>query len=185
MCDRHIRNLRAHGYAVPKRDWSLSDRLHDVGWSVTAAGCWEWNGKRNEHGYGKFTATRLGYRDARAHRVIYRDLYGYPLADDEALRHVACDNPPCVNPAHLQPGSHADNMADMRGRGRYLMAAALCRNKRHDITKPGALYPLGSTHRCVQCRKETIKRENDARKEKKLAWERAKRAASRAARQGR
>jgi hypothetical protein len=77
-------------------------------------GCWLWLGGKNESGYGSLNWK--GKQSQRAHRISYQIHVG-PLLADDVLRH-SCDNPPCVNPAHLQPGTHADNMHDKIRRGR-------------------------------------------------------------------
>lgn len=78
--------------------------------------CWIWKGTVNRHGYGRVAV--LHHTGAFvAHRVAYEICTGEILTPEQVLMHT-CDNPSCVNPDHLQPGTQADNMADMRSKGR-------------------------------------------------------------------
>lgn len=81
-------------------------------YTVTGSGCWEWSGTRNEYGYG--TLSVAGKRTL-AHRWFWDRLCS-PAGDSHVLHR--CDNPPCVNPAHLFLGTHTDNLRDMWAKGR-------------------------------------------------------------------
>lgn len=75
--------------------------------------CWLWNGSTNGQGYGSFwDGTRL----VGAHRWAYQEYVG-SIPDGAFVMHI-CDVSMCVNPEHLTTGSHIDNMADMRAKGR-------------------------------------------------------------------
>lgn len=88
---------------------------------VTDSGCHEFNGCRNEHGYG---AMRGGDgRTVLAHRLAW-ELANGPVPEDMCVCH-RCDNPPCCNLDHLFLGTHADNMRDRDAKGRTLRGAAL------------------------------------------------------------
>lgn len=54
------------------------------------------------------------------HRIAYIQHHGLSLEDikDKVVMH-SCDNPPCINPAHLKLGTQADNMSDMTVKGRH------------------------------------------------------------------
>ena len=76
-------------------------------------GCWLWTGARNKAGYG---LARKDGRWHRAHRVVYELVIG-PIPIGMNLMHT-CDNPPCVNPDHLRPGTQRENLEDMTRKGR-------------------------------------------------------------------
>ena len=78
--------------------------------AVTETGCWIWLGAWNHAGYG--TLSRKG----SAHRFFYQHHKG-PIPEGLLIRHK-CDTPACVNPDHLEPGTHKDNSNDRIVRGR-------------------------------------------------------------------
>lgn len=89
---------------LPQRFWNNVKEVE--------SGCWEWQAGRMKDGYGKVFLG--GYW--LAHRLAYTALVG-PIPDGLSVLHH-CDNPPCVNPAHLFPGTQADNMRDCSAKNR-------------------------------------------------------------------
>lgn len=86
------------------------------------SGCWLWTGAVNRAGYGMFhvrhdTGANKSYA-ALAHRFSFELHTGKKLGGLCALHR--CDNPACVNPDHIYPGTPADNVADMDQRGRRI-----------------------------------------------------------------
>jgi hypothetical protein len=77
--------------------------------------CWEWTGGRGGPlPYGRFWPTK--HRPMLAHRYSY-ELHNGPIPPGMMVCH-SCDNPPCVNPAHLWLGTGHDNQRDRTAKGR-------------------------------------------------------------------
>jgi hypothetical protein len=117
LCHLHYERVRRLGSVadprptVTQRFWNQVLKLPN--------GCWVWQGytPRAPNNYGRFRV------DATTFKTVHRfswELANGPVPDGLYVLHH-CDNPPCVNPAHLYVGTQQDNVSDRerRGRGRY------------------------------------------------------------------
>ena len=107
-----------------KRFWSKVNKDGPVHpYDPKLSKCWLWTACRDKNGYGAFglvTRGRLPTQRIRkswlAHRICYFIRVGFP--EKPELRH-SCDNPSCVNPLHLIPSTHGENMQDMAIKKRH------------------------------------------------------------------
>jgi len=99
-------------------------------------GCHEWQAGLTRAGYGQF---RVDGKVMKSHRVSWLLHHG-EIADGMFVCHH-CDNPKCVNPDHLFLGSHDDNMADMRSKGRGVVPSGEWRAIRPESVLRGENAP--------------------------------------------
>lgn len=85
------------------------------------AGCWEWRGPLTPGGYGHARLADSA-RPHTAHRVSYMYTKG-EIPEGMVILH-RCDNPRCVNPEHLRPGTQKENLEDMTNKGRRVAKGA-------------------------------------------------------------
>lgn len=98
------------------------------------SGCWLWLGYTNAAGYG--IHSRLKKR-TYAHRRAWELMRG-SISGETMVCH-RCDTPACVNPEHLFLGSHSDNMADMRAKGRAFRPAGTL-HPQHRLSEQAVRY---------------------------------------------
>ena len=151
-----------HGSSKTHRALSLKGRLDDYRHFVSkidaqSTACWRWRGactSANSHGRGGYGRFWLDGREVLAHRVAY-ETYKGPIPDGYTVDH-RCNNPSCVNPAHLSLATPRDNI--LRGNGVFAQNARKTHCKRgHAFTPENTGQQKGGRF-CRTCRRADYRR---------------------------
>lgn len=114
------------------RFWSKVDRSGE---------CWLWTAGTNRDGYGAFRRANRG-KMVKAHRYAFAEAHG-EIPEGTELDHL-CRVRRCVNPTHLEPVAHAENMRRARsevcslGHVKELMPSGRWRCRRCDYDRSNA-----------------------------------------------
>lgn len=108
-------------YSLEQRFWQHTDRRG-------TNECWPWTGPVNSKGYGQLQVSRHKRRTAT--RFSWELKNGAPFPQDKLACH-RCDNPRCVNPNHIWPGTPRDNHNDAVAKGRRKTARLSADDVRH------------------------------------------------------
>lgn len=121
----------------------LPPRIREKVEMVTESGCWIWMGALSD-GYGSVNSKHVD--TGKAHRAVFVLLRG-ALPANLTLDH-GCRVRCCVNPDHLKPMPHADNV--LLGEG------PTAKNRRKTHCKRGHLLPVepnkGRSRECRSCK---------------------------------
>lgn len=117
---------------------------------MNVEGCSEWTGTKDKDGYG-----RSGR--ALAHREAYIAVFG-PIPPGLELDHL-CRNRACVNPYHLEPVTHYENM-----RRSKLAVRTHCVNGHPFDAENTYLRPKRQGRGCRECVRAAQKRAAAKRK---------------------
>lgn len=124
LCNKHAIRFKKYGHTghTSRSEAPLAERFSRQ-IDKREGGCWLWLGTKRPNGYGQIQEGGKGSRTRSAHRVAY-ELANGPIPRGQVVMH-SCDNPGCVNPAHLSLGRPIDNTNDMIVKGRKRTVAPL------------------------------------------------------------
>jgi hypothetical protein len=130
----------------------LEERLRNTV-LVQDCGCWIWTAYKNHDGYGRVNWCG---KKAMVQRLIRHLLIGdIPITwtPDTELDHAnacCCVRRDCVNPSHVVPGTHLENIATGNSPTAIAHRTGLCKNG-HDITIQGSMTKSPTSRTCRIC----------------------------------
>lgn len=129
---------------MPRWHLTLRERFDSKWVPADESDCWTWIAGLDAHGYGIFF---YDGHSRGAHRAAY-ELYVGPIPVGLYIDHL-CRNPACVNPGHLEPVTHAENVR----RGERAQRTHCVRG--HEFTPDNTYtHPTRGKRRCKTCHRE-------------------------------
>jgi hypothetical protein len=122
------------------------------------AGCLVWTGGTRR----RYARIYSGGRIYIGSRLVMELVHG-KIPEGQLVLH-RCDNPPCLNPAHLFFGTHKENVQDAMLKGRMNKKRLSKKCKRgHGFTPDNTRYSNGGRV-CRKCHQAYMKKYNKMRK---------------------
>lgn len=139
MCRAHYDRVRKHGRLdLP----STAERFEKN--VERTEGCWLWSGCVTKAGYGRISVDDV---EVYAHRLSY-EIHVGPIPSGTELDHL-CRVRNCVNPAHLEPVTHQENIR------RAYSWQTTCANG-HPLTEENVRVTRNGGRRCRACNREQL-----------------------------
>lgn len=134
---------------TPRGDAVLSVHVERRFWAKVDRGagneCWPWLASTTHNGYGQF---RVRPQTLRAHIVAWTLLVG-PVPDGLVLDHL-CRNRKCVNPAHMEPVTIAENVRRGMSPSAIAFRLGVC-HKGHRWTSENTKVRRDGARQCRAC----------------------------------
>ena len=155
LCNLHWRRNKRYGSPVATKNHagmfqgrSAPERFA-MQHKANESGCWIWTSSTDQDGYGAFVGEAAGQMFRRAHRWSWAHHNNQRVPLGAHICHT-CDNPRCVNPAHLFLGTKGDNNSDMITKGRGRMG-------QHAAPAIDCAYQRGESHHAARLTVEIVR----------------------------
>lgn len=147
-----------------KQHTSLSDvveSLYGYSYSQLETGCIIYGRSKDKDGYGWVYVGRTSPSghpfSEKAHRIALTLKLERDILDGFLACHT-CDNPSCINPAHLYEGTQFDNERDKSVRGRHKnLQKTHCKNG-HEFNEKNTWIRSDGSRNCRICKRDAQKR---------------------------